>query len=424
MDSLKICQVSLNELNAAEYNPRVWSEKNIRDLKASIKRFGLVDPLIVNGAAKRRNVVIGGHFRLKIAHDLGYEKVPVVYIDLPDIRREKELNLRLNRNQGEWDWELLKGFDPTLLMNVGFDDTDLSHIWDEALETEDDDFDVDEALAAITKPKTQPGDLIELGDHRLICGDSTDRSTIERLLDSVKPALIYTDPPYNIQLDYNKGIGGKGRYGGTQTDDGRSVADYRQFLAASLSNALALAAPDVHVMTWCDQNYIGLLQALYPELGVTPKRMLTWIKNQANPTPKLAFNKATESCVYGTRGKPYVNQAVKNLTEILNKEVSSGNRTIDDILDLLDIMLVKRLPASEYEHPTQKPVTLHEKPLRRLTKAGDAVLDLFGGSGSTLIACEQLKRRAYLCELEPVFCDVIVARFEQLTGCHAIYHHA
>jgi len=139
------------------------------------------------------------------------------------------------------------------------------------------------------------------------------------------------------------------------------------------------------------------------------------VKNNHNMTPQVAFNKAYEPCVYATRGKPYF-APINNLNEVLNKEVATGNRTLDDILDLLDLWLVKRLPGQDYEHPTAKPPTLHEKPLRRCTKPSDVVVDLFGGSGSTLIACEQLKRRAFLCEIDPVFCDVIIKRFTELTG--------
>ena len=122
----------------------------------------------------------------------------------------------------------------------------------------------------------------------------------------------------------------------------------------------------------------------------------------------------TEFAVYGTIGKPYLNDKLKNLNEIQNKEVTTGNRLTDDILDLFNIWLVKRLPSSEYQHPTQKNQTLHEKALRRCTRVGDVVLDLTAGSGSILSACEQLKRTAYLNELEPVFCQVIINRFKQL----------
>jgi DNA modification methylase len=143
-----------------------------------------------------------------------------------------------------------------------------------------------------------------------------------------------------------------------------------------------------------------------------------WIKNGFNATPRVAFNKCYEPCVYGTKGKPYL-APLHNLNEILDKEIGTGNRTIDDILDILDIWLAKRLPGQEYEHPTSKPPTLHEKALRRCTQINDIVLDLFGGSGSTLIACEELKRRAYLVEKEPIFCQLIINRFEKLTGVKA-----
>lgn len=138
-------------------------------------------------------------------------------------------------------------------------------------------------------------------------------------------------------------------------------------------------------------------------------------------TPQTAFNKVYEPCVYGTIGNPYLSPSLHNLSEVLNKEVGTGNRLSDDIMDLFNIWLVKRVNAHDYEHPTQKPPTLYEKAFRRCTKPGDIILDLFGGSGSQLIAAEQLKRRALLCEIDPVFCDVIVARYTELTGKEAIY---
>jgi DNA modification methylase len=118
--------------------------------------------------------------------------------------------------------------------------------------------------------------------------------------------------------------------------------------------------------------------------------------------------------VYGTLGKPWLNDRIMNLNEIMNKEVTSGNRLTDDILDLLNIWMVKRLPSSEYEHPTQKSPILHEKALRRCTRPGDIVLDLTAGSGSILSACDQLKRTAYLAEAEPVFAQLIINRFKKL----------
>lgn len=410
-----IIYVATSELHPAEYNPRKWDENAAKQLTESIKRFGLIDPIIVNGASNRKNVVIGGHFRLEVAKNLGIQQVPVVYVNIPNVQKEKELNLRLNRNTGEWDFELLKSFDVELLLDVGFDDSDLSHIWDENLGVENDDFDVKKEIEKIKEPKSKLGDIYQLGSHRLVCGDATNPEVIKKLVQDEKISMLYCDPPYNISLDYSNGIGTNGKYGG-KTNDKKSEKEYKTFLKKTLENGLSIALSDAHVFYWCDENYIGLVQELYKQLGITSKRVCLWIKNNQNVTPQTAFNKVYEPCVYGIRGNPYLSESVKNLNEVLNKEVGTGNRLTDDILDLFNIWLAKRLPAQDYEHPTEKPPTLHEKALRRCTKAGDIVLDLFGGSGSTLIACEQLKRRAYLCEIEPIFCDLIIKRFEKLTG--------
>jgi len=415
---LKIQQVSVRELNPAPYNPRIWTPGAVEQLTESMKRFGLVDPIIANSAPNRKNVVVGGHFRLKVAKDLGYSEVPVVFVNLPDIEKEKELNLRLNKNTGDWDYELLKNFDVEFLLDAGFDDASLSRIWDEQLSVEDDDFDLDEALKQIKEPKSKTGDLYKLGRHYLICGDSTDPQVIKRLMGESKANMLYFDPPYNINLSYSDGIGTKGKYG-VKVSDNKSTADYQQFLTTILQNGLAVSESDIHVFTWCDENNIGLIQNIYQTIGVNHKRVCLWVKNNQNMTPQIAFNKVYEPCIYGTRGNPYL-APIHNLNEILNKEVGTGNQVPDDILDIFNIWLAKRKAGQEYLHPTEKPVTLHEKPLRRCTKPGDKVLDAFGGSGSTLIACEQLNRTAFLAEQSPIFCDVIINRFQELTGKEAI----
>jgi DNA modification methylase len=224
------------------------------------------------------------------------------------------------------------------------------------------------------------------------------------------------DPPYNICLDYNSGIGAKGKYGGHLTKDNKTWDQYRDFLASAIGNAVRKVKKDAHIFCYCDESYIGLLQQIYGQLGIVSKRVCLWIKNNQNLTPHVAFNKAYEPCVYGTIGNPYISDRLNNLTEILNKEVDTGNRALDDIYDLFNIWLVKRLPAQNYEHPTEKPPTLHEKPIRRCTRVGDMVLDLFEGSGSTMIACEQLKRKCVTTEIEPIFCDLIIRRYKNLTG--------
>ncbi|QQR55032.1 DNA modification methylase [Candidatus Peregrinibacteria bacterium] len=412
---LEIVHIDVEALNPAPYNPRRWDKKAEADLTDSIKRFGLIDPILVNSATERRNIVIGGHFRLKIAKELGYKEVPVVFIKITEEERERELNLRLNRNQGAWDMELLRNFDISLLLDVGFDDSDLQHIWDDVIETEDDNFNVDEELKNIT-PFVQDGDLWELGSHRLICGDSTNKETLDKLLEGRKVGFVTADPPYNIGLDYNKGIGTKGKYGGTKVDDDKTDTQYEEFLENCLSNAKDHTLLDAHFFCWSDERYIGLIQRVYQKLEIGNKRVCIWLKNNQMSTPQVAFHKVFEPCIYGIRGDPFLSQYHTAFNEVMNKEVGTGNKLHGDVLDMMSVWLEKRLPSNAYEHPTAKPPTLYEKAIRRCTKPGDFILELFGGSGSTLIAAEQLKRSCFLVELDPLFCSLIIKRYEKLTG--------
>jgi len=407
---LKTVYVGVEELKLAEYNPRAWSKKAIYDLKKSIGTFGLVDPILVNSALNRKNVVIGGHFRLHVAKMLGYKEVPVCYVNIPEVDKEKRLNLTLNKVEGDWDMELLKEFNLDLLLDVGFDSKDLSPIWDSLLGVENDEFDTEGTLKEIGPPTVKPGDHYILGEHHLICGDSTKFETVKKIVGEVKVAMLYCDPPYNISLDYDKGFGPRSKYSG-QVNDSKSEREYRNLISGTIENGIAFLKKDAHVFYYCDENWIWLIQETYRGLGIKLKRVALWIKNNQNPTPDTAFNKSYEPCVYGVIGNPYL-APVNNLTEVMNREVGNGNETIEDITN---IWLSKRLPTTTYSHPTEKPPTLHEKPLLRCTKPGDYVLDLFGGSGSTLIACEQLKRKCLLVEMDPNFCEVILRRFEELT---------
>ncbi len=411
-----IQEISVTDLNPAPYNPRTWSEEADRQLKDSIKRFGMIQPLLANSAKGRENVVIGGHFRLKVAKELGHKTVPVIFVNIPDLDKEKELNLRLNRNTGEWNMELLKEFDIDLLLDVGFDDFDLQEIFDDSLEIEDDNFDVKEELKKIQEPFVREGEMYALGKHRLVCGDSTKSETLEKLLGKEKVSFITLDPPYNIGLSYSNGIGTEKKYGGTKVDDNKSPEAYKAFLKTCVQNAIAHTIDDTHVFCWNDERQIGLVQQIYEELGIQNKRVCLWLKNSQMSTPQVAFSKVYEPCIYGTRGEPYLSDYHTAFTEVMNKELGTGNRLHGDVLDLFNIWLEKRLPANEYMHPTQKPPSLYERAIRRCTKPGDIILEIFGGSGSVLIAAEQLKRTCYLVELDPLFCSLILNRYETLSG--------
>jgi len=410
-NNLTVEYVSTGILRAAEYNPRKHTTEQKEQLKESMRRFGLVDPIICNKSPERLNIVIGGHFRLKVAREMGFKEIPVVYVDLPDIEKEKELNIRLNKNTGEWDFELLKSFDFELLSDIGFSDIELK-FFDEDLKSKDDEFDVENEIKKITNPLTKLGDIILLGKHKLICGDSTDPSVLKKLFGEEKASMIYSDPIYNIKIDYNGGVGGNKNYGGAVIDN-RTDAEYYEFIKKSLTSALSVSSKDLHVFYWCDESYIWLFQTLYRELGIQNKRVCMWVKNGQNPTPTVAFNKCYEPCVYGSTGSPFLHSSSQNFNEILNSDTTTGNNLIDEVQN---IWTEKRLSSKDYEHATSKPPKLHEKAIKRCTRPNDIILDSFSGSGSTLISAHQLGRRVYGVELEPAFCDLIMRRFEKLTG--------
>lgn len=233
-NDIKIVKLNVRDLKPAEYNPRKWSEESVKNLKKSIEEFGLVDPIIVNAAPKRKNIVIGGHFRLKIAKDLGFKEVPVVYVNVPDIKKEQELNLRLNKNLGDWDWDLLANIDDEILTEVGFSSEELDNFFG----LQEDDFDSEKEYNSIDTPRTQLGDLFQLGDHRLLCGDSEKTESFKKLLGEEKSQLVFTDPPYNVGYDY-RGVYTKGKKANVSEvrfNDNKKPEDFKTFIYQVFKN--------------------------------------------------------------------------------------------------------------------------------------------------------------------------------------------
>lgn len=412
-------QRKISNLLPQEINPRKITDKQMSDLKKSLKKFNIVEIPAVDLDGK----ILAGHQRLKALQLLGRGE-EIIDVRIPNRKLTEEESktylIASNALGGDWDFDLLKSFNLDILTNAGFDDIELSKFWDKEKTVENDEFDVEKELKKIKNPKTKLGDIIHLGKHKIICGDSTKTETLTKLLVKEKASMIYSDPVYNIKIDYNGGIGGKKDYGGN-VNDNRSFEEYKTFISDSLQSALAVTEKDAHVFYWCDQVYIGLIQDVYRNQGISNKRVCLWLKNNQNPVPTVAFNKVYEPAVYGIRGNPFLAKQVTNLNEVLNKELSTGNNLLEEVDNFTDIWTAKRLSSKDYEHATSKPITLHEKAIRRCTKPNDIILDSFLGSGSTLLCAEQLDRKVYGCELEPRFCDLIVKRSEQLTGKKAIY---
>ncbi|HMP67248.1 MAG TPA: DNA modification methylase [Candidatus Paceibacterota bacterium] len=416
--ALNLAYVRINELKSNEYNPRIHTKEAVIQLKRSIGEHSIVDPIIINTHPSRANIIIGGEMRWKACKELGYKEVPVIKLSIADLEKEKALCLRLNAISGEWSEELLKEFEEEFLLDSGFEPDELEFLYGD-LEVDEDDFSTKKALEQIKKPKSKLGDLYQLGSHFLYCGDSTDIESVKKVVGEHKMDMIYNDPIYNIALSYEKGVGGTKNYGGS-VKDSMSDVEYEAFLKKTMENALSVSNKDAHIFYYSDQRYASLVQKLYGELGIDFKRTCIWLKGIANPTPNVAFSKIYEPVTYGVRGKPFLNKSYHNFNEIMNKETTNGHRVIDEFYDMIDVWAVNRLSGNEYEHPTEKPVTLHEKAIKRCTKVGDNILSLFGGSGGELICAEQLNRRVFMVEIDPVFIDLIIMRYEHYTKNKAI----
>ncbi len=432
--NIEIKYVSVDILKPSPYNPRQWSEEAEQKLIESIERFGVVDPLIVNIHNKR---VIGGHFRLQVLKKMGYKTVPVVYVNILDTAKEKELNLRLNRNQGEWNFELLAEFDPELLTDVGFSSEELDEVFDVDLETPD-TFDLTKELAKldIKKIELKKGDVLKLGDSRLMVGDSTIKDDMQRLMNGEKADMCFTDPPYI--LDYLKakrhgkavtGFGAKRDRRYLETD---VLPD--NFTELWMSNIATAQKPNFSIIVY--ENWKNIL-AIWGEMEKhwKVKNMIVWhLPNRhqgysanykffskydiamvgASKNTDVEYNheleadglqEEYETALYGISGKPQWEGYQKG-KKIMPTDFIEFN-------------------ASDEKHSGQgvvfgtKPIEILIPYIKVLTKRGDLIVEPFGGSGSTLIAATKMKRRCYIMEKSAVYATVIQKRWEKLTGLKA-----
>lgn len=408
----------VSDLLPYEKNPRTINSKQMKDLKRSLRKFNLAELPAIN----LNGTIVAGHARIKALHLLGRSNEEIE-VRIPNRKLSetefKDYLITSNKSGGSWDFEgLAKNFDMEALSLSGFEDEELSEIFSDSFHVEDEKTSDEEELKKIKKTSIKTGDMFALGRHRLICANALDPNNVKKLTGKARADLVNDDLPFNISLNYDKGVGNKKSYGGTIKDN-KTDDEYKTFVKTIMQNAKSVAKKDAHYMFWCDERYVWLFQILYKELGIDSKRLLIWIKDNASPTPTVAFNKVTEFCVYGTIGSPFLSKKITNLNEIINKKMTTGNSLSSEIIDQLNIWMEKRLPSNQYNHPTEKSAQVHEKGIRRCTRPNDIVLDLTAGGGSILMACEQLKRIAYVCEMEPIFCQLIINKFEKLSGVKA-----
>ena len=354
MPDINIQYYKANDLIMAEYNPRQLTKDQYTQLKDSLTRFGLVDPLIVNKHKSRKNILVGGHQRLKIAKEMGMDNIPCVEVDLP-LDQEKELNIRLNKNVGEWDYESLANyFDVGELMEWGFSNDELQFYEEEPEQGLTDDDEIPEVEEAITKS----GDIWLLGEHRVLCGDATKKEDVDILMEGKKADMVFTDPPYGMNAVKNSGVLSK-KYKDIRNDDSIDVA----------IKSFQLLDADIPAIWWGANYYANALP--------NKSHWIVWDKNNGGSDQmdcELAWTN------------------LKGATRQYTQASEKKNRV----------------------HPTQKPVDLIVWSIKKID--GNNVIDPFLGSGSTLIACEKTKRKCYGMEIDPHYCDVIVKRWEEFTG--------
>lgn len=378
------------DLLPADYNPRKDlkpGDAEYEKLKRSIEQFGYVEPVIWNQTTGR---VVGGHQRLKVLMDMGMTEVDCVVVAM-DEEKEKALNIALNKISGDWDKDKLAlliadlqgaDFDVSL---TGFEPAEIDALFKDTLKdgVKDDDFDVGAELAQPTM--TKPGDIWTLGRHRLICGDSTKAETYDLLMGSTKANLVITDPPYNVNYE--------GSAGKIKNDNMADEAFY-SFLLDAYTQMHSAMADDASIYVFhADTEGLNFRRA-FADAGFYLSGCCIW-KKQSLVLGRSPYQWQHEPCLYGWK-KNGKHQWYTGRKETTIWEFDK--------------------PKKNGDHPTMKPIPLLAYPIMNSSMSNSVVLDPFGGSGSTLIACEQTDRICYTVELDEKFCDVIVKRYIEQVG--------
>ena len=395
MQAADLKTLKIADLIPATYNPRKAlkpGDKEYEKIKNSISEFGFADPVVVNKrtAEKGKYVIVGGHQRVTVATDLGYTEVPCAIVDL-DTEHEKALNVALNKITGEWNKELLAdliadleeaNFDTSF---TGFDPPEIEQLMNSVHDKDitEDEFDVN---AELEKPAmTKQGDLWILGNHRLVCGDSTKPETFDTLMDGKKAGLTVTDPPYNV--DYE---GGAGKI----KNDKMAEEQFEKFLFAAYVNMEQNMADDASIYVFHSDSHGLAFRKAFEEAGFYLSGCCIW-KKQSLVLGRSPYQWIHEPCLFGWK---------KN-----GKHQWYAGRSETTVWEY-------DRPKKNDLHPTMKPVNLIAYPIKNSSMSSAIVLDPFGGSGSTLIACEQMDRICHTIELDEKFCDVIVNRFAEYVG--------
>lgn len=438
MNNLKIVYVPINQLKPSEYNPRKQSEDQIKALTESIQRFGMVDPIICNSAPERNNIVLGGHFRLRIAKNLSFKEVPVVYLNIKDLEKEKELNIRLNKNLGEFDFSLLKDFSENFLVDVGFSSEEIDSVFD--IDTTPEQFDLNYELEKmdINKINVQKGDIYEIDGSRLCCGDSTIETDMLKLMDGVKADMVFTDPPYLLNYLKGKtkqkdgvtlGFGAKKNRRYLETE---SLPD--NFTDLWMENVSKVQKPDFSIIIFENPKNLRTIWNALEKFWKYRNTIVWHVGNRMQGfSAKYKFFNKHDIALVGTGGEIELNLDPEAEPLFQNEYenalfATTGSPTWESYgkgkkycpTDFITHIAADKKSSGQDIIFGTKPLELLIPYIKVLTKRNDLVLEPFGGSGSTLIACLKLGRKCRIMEKSPVYTEIIIKRWEKHTGKKAI----
>lgn len=415
---MQIIELATEDLTPYANNPRN-NDAAVRAVAASIREFGFKVPIVIDS----NNVIVAGHTRHRAAQLLQLETVPCIMAD--DLTDEQVQAFRLADNKtaelAEWDDDKLavelaqlKDIDMTAF---GFDELS------DTAEVDEMNDDPDAMAEEITEPITQLGDIWQLGEHRLICGDSTDKAVVSKLMDGAKADMLLTDPPYNV------GYTGKTADALTIKNDEMGDKEFFDFLVKAFTAAREnLRAGGAFYIWHADLQGMNFRKAL-TAAGFELRQCLIWVKNTI-VLGRQDYQWQHEPCLYGWKdGAAHYFTDSRTESNVFEDRINVNKLSKDEMKALLKELLADKQsttvihedkPSASVEHPTMKPLKLLARQIRNSTRRGEKVLDTFGGSGSTLLACEQLGRVCYTVELDPKYCDVIIKRYEDLTGDKAV----
>lgn len=432
MPELTISTTPVDELVPYAGNAKVHTDEQVEQIAASIEQFGFNDPVAVWHDEEGQPVIVEGHGRVLAAKELGMAELPTISLDhLSDDQRRAYVHVH---NQTT----LTSGFDMDVLLSElssidGFQWNDFGFDLGEMLEELPEAVEEEALIEPPAEPRTKLGDVWQLGRHRLMCGDSTDAEQVQKLMGGRQVDLLLTDPPYNVAYQQDNcgsrwdPVKGKRRKNlkSIMNDSFSDEMAFQRFLTDAFMASNTVLRPGGAWYVWLAAMHAPAVFGALEDVGLTPKQELAWCKNHFT-LGRSDYQWQHEVAYYGWKGgATHYFAPTRAETTVIDDHVqlkrlskAELRQMLEEIMspDVATTVLRYDKPLANAEHPTMKPVPLFAHLIRNSSRRGEAVLDIFGGSGTTAIACEQMGRDAYLMELDPAYCDVIVARWEALTG--------